>query len=97
LAALKRKGVKLGNPNKRVMALAQKKGARTNSETADTFARSTLPIIQAYQRQGLTLRKIAKELNNRGIPTARGGRWHDQTLVRVMKRTQSKTSYAVIH
>jgi DNA invertase Pin-like site-specific DNA recombinase len=87
LAALKRRGVKLGNPNRRAMALAQRKGAQTNKEAADTFAHSTLPIIEAYQKQGYTLREIAEELNKRGIPTARGGRWHDKTLVRVMKRT----------
>jgi hypothetical protein len=34
----------------------------------------------------LSRRALADELNQRGIPTAQGGRWHYTTVVRMMKR-----------
>lgn len=86
LAALKRRGVKLGNPNRKSFQAARQKAAQTIVEQADAFALSTLPIIQTYQRQGLSLRAIAEELNKRGIPTARGGSWHAPRLVKMLQR-----------
>lgn len=36
-----------------------------------------MPVISALQSAGITdLRGIAAALNARGIPTARGGKWH---------------------
>src|SRR5882724_7811760 len=34
----------------------------------------------------LSGRSLANELNRRGIPTTRGGKWHYTTVVRVLKR-----------
>ncbi|MEO7861118.1 MAG: recombinase family protein [Nitrospirales bacterium] len=90
LAALKRRGVKLGNPNNERFKLARRKAVQTRMIQADAFAQSMLPIIQTYQRQGLTLRKIAEELNQRNIPTARGGRWHATRLVEMLKRMSTR-------
>jgi hypothetical protein len=45
-------------------------------EEADRFAQTVLPIIASIQRSGIaSLRGLAIALNNRGVRTARGGRW----------------------
>jgi DNA invertase Pin-like site-specific DNA recombinase len=42
--------------------------------------------IKQERAAGWTLREIAKRLNQDGVPTARGGRWHASTLQRVLAR-----------
>lgn len=86
LAALKRKGVKLGNPSRRALVQAGRKGAAANKEEADTFARSILPHIQGHQQRGLSLRAIAEEFNRSGIRTARGGQWTATQLSMIQRR-----------
>jgi len=87
LQALKRKGVKLGNLES--LPIAQRLGADAMRAKADAFAQATLPIIQAYQQQGMTVREIAEELNKRGVETFRQGQWHASTVVNLLKRTAS--------
>jgi hypothetical protein len=41
--------------------------------------------IAACRRQGDTLAAIAADLDARGIPTARGGRWHPSTVAHVVR------------
>ncbi len=86
LAALKRKGVKLGNPSRRALVQAGRKGAAANKEEADTFAQSILPHIQGHQQRGLSLRAIAEEFNRSGIRTARGGQWTATQLSMIQRR-----------
>jgi DNA invertase Pin-like site-specific DNA recombinase len=86
LAAYKRRGGKLGNPNKKALALAQRRGAQTNKEAADAFARSILPHIRGCQHRGMSLREIAKEFNRTGIRTARGGEWSVTQLSMIQRR-----------
>jgi Recombinase len=65
--------VKLGGPKLR---LAQFNGATANKAQADRFAANTLPLIHDAQKTGASsLRAIAKILNDRGVRTARGGKW----------------------
>jgi len=89
LQALKRKGKTLGNRTN--LREAQEKGAQGNVEAANAFAHATLPIIETYQRQGLTVREIASELNKRGLPTMRGGQWYDSTVVKLVQRVRRAT------
>jgi hypothetical protein len=52
---------------------------------ADRHASNVLPIIREVQLAGAkSLRAIAKALNARGIPTARGGRWQAMTVSNVL-------------
>ena len=90
LAALKRRGVKLGNPNNESFKRGRRKAVLTRMIQADAFAQSMLPIIQTYQRQGMTLQQIAEELNQRNMPTARGGRWYDSRLAEMLQRVKRK-------
>lgn len=86
LQALKRSGVKLGNLAS--LPEAQRKGSAATKASSDAFAASTLPIIKTYQRQGLTVREIAAELNKAGVKTLRGGQWHASTIVKLLQRVR---------
>jgi hypothetical protein len=44
------------------------------------------PLIQNLRLQGYSLAAIAKELNGRNIPTARGRRWYPTTVCNILKR-----------
>jgi DNA invertase Pin-like site-specific DNA recombinase len=87
LAAKKAQGVRLGNRTNLPTAAA--KGAEATRKAAADFARNVLPIIREMQKSGLSsYRAIAGALNARGIPTARGGHWHDSTVRNALKHAQ---------
>jgi DNA invertase Pin-like site-specific DNA recombinase len=82
---LAKQGKKLGNPN---IAQAAKIGAATNRENADQFAANTLPVIREIQANGVTsLRGIARVLNARGVPSARGTPWSPVAVSNIIKRS----------
>jgi DNA invertase Pin-like site-specific DNA recombinase len=84
LAAAKARGVKLGSPKLRH---ARKSALQAVRASAERHAANVLPIIREAQRAGArTLREIADALNARGVSTARGGRWHAQTVANVLAR-----------
>lgn len=73
LRAAKARGTKLGNPNIREAA---KLAVGVLKATADQFAANVLPVIREIQAQGATSNNaIAAKLNERGVKTARGGKW----------------------
>ncbi|QFT96057.1 Putative transposon Tn552 DNA-invertase bin3 [Roseovarius sp. THAF8] len=81
LAAAKARGVKLGNPNGAAALRRAGKGGEALraavAANADAFAEGLAPVIQGLQANDVTtLRGIAGALNDRGIMTRRGGRWH---------------------
>jgi len=71
LRAAKARGVVLGNPR---LAEARASRMRANAEEEARQTALALPTIQPLFEQGRSLRAIARELEARGIPTARGGR-----------------------
>lgn len=83
LAAVKARGVKLGNPQIRK---AQEAAAERRTAIADGFASNVLPIIREIQATGASMRKTAAALNARGIPTARGGTWAATQISDILKR-----------
>ncbi|MCF8032860.1 MAG: recombinase family protein [Desulfarculaceae bacterium] len=84
LAAVKRRGVKLGGPRIREVS---ERGRQAQVDRADAFAANVVPIIKEVQKAGVTtLAGIAESLNARGVPTARGGRWAAQTVKNVLER-----------
>jgi DNA invertase Pin-like site-specific DNA recombinase len=92
LAAAKVRGVKLGNPCPIALSKAQLAGQAANRVAAEAFADRTLPMILKLQREGLvTLRDLAAELQARGIPTARGGRWSTSAVRNLVARTANST------
>jgi DNA invertase Pin-like site-specific DNA recombinase len=86
LRALKLKGVKLGNLDS--LLEAQRKGSAATKAASDSFALATLPIVEAYQSRGMTVREIAAELNKAGVKALRGGRWHGSTVVKLLQRAE---------
>lgn len=93
LAAAKARGVKLGwaMPERRQeQRRASSKSAAARIAKADAFAANALPLIRSLQGQGLSLRGVAKALNERGAPTAHGGSWQATTVKNILAR-ESKT------
>jgi DNA invertase Pin-like site-specific DNA recombinase len=90
LAAKKAQGAPLGNAKN--LAAAGSIGRQVLIADADEFAANILPIIRAIQAAGpIGMVTIAKELNGRGIRTARGGRWHVSSVANLLARTQKLT------
>jgi DNA invertase Pin-like site-specific DNA recombinase len=88
LAAAKRKGIVLGGDRGNTH-LIYRKGNRASalvrSENAQRFAADLEPVIESIRAEGaVSLRQIAEALNQRGIPTARGGEWSPVQVMRVM-------------
>ena len=84
LAAAKRRGVRLGNPN---LGTAAAKGSAATKDAARRFAVNVLPVIRDIQSGGVTsYRAIAAKLNERRVPTARGGKWADVQVAAVIDR-----------
>lgn len=85
LAAKRHQGVRLGN--QRNLAEAQALGNAVQRGKADHQAANVLPIIREIQALGIrSLAAIARALNGRGIPTARGGSWHAASVKRIVER-----------
>jgi DNA invertase Pin-like site-specific DNA recombinase len=96
LAAAKARGQTLGHPNLaalRAVGVGQKgwcAGADANRIAADRRAADVLPIIEALRRDGIcSLGSLARALNDRGILTARGGKWYATTVQNLLARTKS--------
>lgn len=77
LAAAKLRGTRLGNPNP---LPASRRATAILKEQTRQYHETTKPFVLELQRQGQSLRTIARELNRRQIPTARGGMWHPSTV-----------------
>jgi DNA invertase Pin-like site-specific DNA recombinase len=85
LAARKAQGARLGNRSNAAEAAAL--GRKVQDEEAVTFAANVLPIIQSLRASGVRdLRGLAAALNNRGVRTARGGRWHVSNVKNLVDR-----------
>ena len=85
LGARRAQGTKLGN--RRNPSEAAAAGTRVLTRDADAFAANVLPIIESLRGAGVSnLRGLAGALNARGIPTARGGRWHVSNVKNVIDR-----------
>jgi len=70
-----------------VSAKTRKLAAKALRERTDARASDLAPIIEELQAGGATsLRAIAAGLNDRGIPTARGGEWSSPQVMRILER-----------
>jgi len=79
LKAAKSRGVKLGRHGAEVLAPQYRAEARRR-------AYELQPIIAELTSKGLSLAKIAAELNKRKIATPRGGQWDHSSVRNVLKR-----------
>lgn len=80
LAAAKARGTELGKHGRNVLA-------PRNRQAALEHAQKLAAIVRDLRAQpGMTVRRLADELNARQVPTARGKGWHLQTVHRLLKR-----------
>lgn len=79
LKAAKARGTVLGKTGK--------DRARENKDAADAFAESLRNTIESLQDKGVaSVRKIKDALNEREIPTPKGGQWHVTSVQRLLER-----------
>ncbi len=91
MQAAKARGQKFGNPNG---AAALRRAGKGNSAAcaaqrgrANARANDLADVLADLEIGGFsTLREQADELNQRGIKTPRGGRWHPNSVARLRKR-----------
>lgn len=79
LAAAKARGTRLGSYAKDVLS-------KRNHDAAMRRAAEIAPLIREMRERGLSVRAMVAELNDRGIPTARNGRWHVQSVQTLIQR-----------
>ena len=91
LAVAKARGTALGGRRvsaKRFAVIAasgREMSAKVRTETAAQHRANLLPAIEDIQAKGAaSLREIAAELNERGIPAARGGEWSAVQVQRIL-------------
>src|ERR1041385_8889781 len=93
LAAAKRRGVRLGNPNGARTLRGKQVGndaavAKIKAEATDR-AENLRVIVQDLKAQGITsVRAIAAALNDSGVRTPRGGDWHATSAARLLERLE---------
>lgn len=90
LAAAKRRGVKLGTPRNltnRARRIGTRKSAGSREAQAMQRAKDLAATITEVRSNGATsLREIARDLDERDIPTPRGGRWTAAQVRRLLHR-----------
>jgi hypothetical protein len=61
----------------------------SNKKAADARAKALASTIRQLQKAGfVAIKAIARELNERRIPTARGGKWHGTSVERLLQRLE---------
>ena len=88
LAAAKARGVKLGNPHgpKPFTAEVRQQGAEAQRQQADARAQQLSEILSEFA--GQSANAIAKALNDRGLPSARGGKWTARSIINIRARLE---------
>lgn len=91
LKAAKARGVKLGNPGN-LKPEARRKGTaasakRRSAISASLNAEVAEQYVQTLRDEGLSLRAVAQNLNDRGVPARRGGPWTATQVWRVAQAT----------
>ena len=86
LAAAKARGRRLGTPaNLRNRDTGRERGRATRTRLAILRARDLNSVIAEIRAGGaISLRQIGEQLNQRGIPTARGSAWSATQVSRVL-------------
>jgi DNA invertase Pin-like site-specific DNA recombinase len=87
LAAKRATGARLGNPVNTTEAA--KLGREAQSAAADQDVRELLPFLTTLRAGGITsIGATTKALNERGVRSPRGGRWHVSSVSNLLARAQ---------
>ena len=73
------RGVRLGRHAAEVLAPQYREEAHKRAELLQ-------PVLTELKAEGLSLARIAVELNKRKVATPRGGRWDHSSVRNVLKR-----------
>jgi DNA invertase Pin-like site-specific DNA recombinase len=97
LAAAKRRGIKLGNPNGARPLRRARKGNKAAlaaiRQRADSHAMRLRPVLEDLRAEGIaTLAATAAALNERGITTPRGATWHASSVRNLLARVGQSES-----
>ena len=102
LAAARARGVRLGNLLGELgMEAAEAHRGRTlgrqaQADAAQAFAEGLKPILDMLRAEGVTTAKgLARELNEQGIPSRRGGAWDHKAVRKVLGRLDGENGEAV--
>ena len=64
---------------------------RVIKEKASLHAENLRPVVEALRSDGVTsLGRIAHQLNERGMLTPRGGRWHKNSVRNLIARLEAQ-------
>jgi DNA invertase Pin-like site-specific DNA recombinase len=95
LAAARRRGVRLGNPEN-LTNRARRKGtamsAEVRGEKADQRAQDLASVVVPLRNRGASLREIMRALEAQEIPTPRGGAWTPTAVRRLLDRIGEGTA-----
>jgi DNA invertase Pin-like site-specific DNA recombinase len=88
LKAAKRRGTKLGmdGKSKAEARAISALGAKANQTAAIERLKALRPQIEFDLKPGVSLRQAAEALNERGIASPGGGRWHAPSLLKAARR-----------
>ncbi len=70
-------------------ARATANAAKDRMQRADAFAIKIGPQAASLRQDGLSLKRIAEQFNQMGVPTARTGKWYDTTIGNLLKRYEA--------
>jgi hypothetical protein len=95
LAAAKARGVKLGNPNGaralRGKQIGNEAAVASIKAGAQRRAGSIMHIVEECRAEGRgSVRKLADCLNERGVFTPLGRKWHPTSVARLLRRLDPK-------
>ena len=86
----------LGNPrpetahfrDRKAATVAGLKGGARRGTSANEFAELIQPLLEG-ELAGLSANAAAKDLNQRGVQTARGGQWTARAVINVRERLET--------
>lgn len=81
-----RDGVELKLGNRTNLNDAQSKGRGVQVDNANAYAANLKDLLTGYQSQGKSLNEMARQLNQIGIKTVRGGEWYAKSVSNVISR-----------
>jgi DNA invertase Pin-like site-specific DNA recombinase len=81
LQAAKARGTRLGNPR-----WQESIGRARTARNPTPVSPAVVAAITERRAQGLPLRRIAQQLNDLGVRTPKGNRWHPETINTVLAR-----------
>ena len=81
-----REGVELKLGNRTNLDFAQSKGRGVQVDNANAYAVNLKDLLTGYAAHGKTLNEMARQLNQIGVSTARGGDWYAKTVSNVIAR-----------